>query len=216
MKPIYSRKHFAVRHAASKDETRYNLCGVYFDSDGSTVATDGHMLLRTVRVEQHSAGDFPSVEGFETSDGELEPFILPMGAVDIIRKALPKKSTTLPILDCAALAREEANGNGQVRFAVTDLEQTQTPQARKIEADFPKYSPVTPDDDDKPTYTVTINATLLERLLKAAKEFGSDRRDQPLKIELWAEPDDVISKPLRITHHTCDGDLEALIMPMRR
>jgi DNA polymerase III sliding clamp (beta) subunit (PCNA family) len=45
-----TRRTLAPLHCASNDETRYNLRSLHFDTDGSTVATDGHLMARAVPV----------------------------------------------------------------------------------------------------------------------------------------------------------------------
>ena len=206
---LYSKAHMAVRHAASKDPTRYNLNGIHFQADGDTVATDGHILLQA-HAERPPDEEFPSVEGYEPdADPQLDSFILPLETVNALVKKLPKNPFS-PVLACAALDVKRANTNGAARFYTTDLETTQTTEGKKVDGEFPNTKQVKPEGE--PDATVCLNLDLLERVHKAVKEFRSSSSQKPaVKIELRGE-----LSAVRIEFYDPNvGTLEALVMPMR-
>ena len=217
-KMLYSKAHFAVRHAASTDETRYNLNGLHFRGDGTTEATDGHMLIRikaaTPAYDEHPNG----------TEGVPEPFILPLEAAHRVAKAIPKRSPS-PVLTHAALDVPSTNGNGSARFVVTDgyngTGNEQAIEAKKIEGEYPNTDQVIPKDAP---FSFCINLTLLERVIKASKEFGGsgkgkdskgkDSKGNQAHFAKFHVTDN--SSPVRITISNPDvGELEAVIMPVR-
>jgi len=210
---LVSKSHLSVRHGASKDASRYNLNGVRFEADGSTVATNGHLLMRT-RIEPQSSEEYPSWDGFSAqSDATLEPFTLPLDTADSLAKAVKanektRSARTMPILSNAALDVAATNANGKARFGVTDLESGQVIEGRKVEGDFPNYHQVIPAPE-KFTRSVHVNAGYLATILKAASEFG---HHGAIKLELQDDP----MSPIRLSVHNPDiGDFEAILMPMR-
>ena len=166
---LYSRAHFAVRHAASKDESRYNLNGVHFRADGSTEATDGFMLIR-VKAEVPPDDEHP-----RGCEGKPEAFTLPIDAVDRIVKGLPKRNK-IPILDYAVLDVPATNANGSARFVSTDLESDAVTEARKVEAEFPDTGHILKPEREAETPAFAINLDLVVRLAKAVREFTGSTR----------------------------------------
>ncbi len=76
MPVLIDKRDLAVLHAASKDETRYMLCSVLVEKDGTLVATDGRMLLAVTREREAEGLDADAV--VERPDAEA------------LRKAVPK------------------------------------------------------------------------------------------------------------------------------
>jgi len=230
---LVTKAHLAVRHAASKDKTRYNLNGVYFRGvthEGEvaypvTEATNGHMLLRITAAVSPDA-DFPAVAGLTLSAEDPTPFILPVDAADDLAARLKKKPrTTMPILADAVLDVPYTNANGKALFVLTDLETAQRVEARKIDGWWPNTDSVIPakrqhvegegeegEDarlvDDAPSFTV--NLELLERVLKAARE--ADIAGPACAARFWVI--DALS-PLRIEMSGDGGELLAVVMPLR-
>lgn len=73
-----------VAKAMSKDETRYNLNGVYVDPKGKLVCTDGHRL------------HFADIEGV----GKARPTIIPSGTVKILEGFKAEKAYVKKIFEC--------------------------------------------------------------------------------------------------------------------
>lgn len=116
--------------AASSEETRYHLQGVYFHSDVSdseegqpadsqfcSAATDGHRLA-CYRI--------PSPEGADNLPG----FILSSKTCDVLTKLLQKKHEMV----------EVSLSDSQIRFHFEDLDFL----ARLVDAEFPDYKSVIP------------------------------------------------------------------------
>lgn len=198
---IVTRKHLAVRHAASKDPSRYMMNGIHFREDGLVEATDGHMMLR-VRAGSPEADGFP--EGVGQVVENLRPFTCPTESAEKLRKVIPK-GKRFPQLEGAVLVKDEAD---TVEFRTTDLETVDSVTARKLDGEFPKTDQVMPEGE--PLVTVYLSGVLLERVIKAAKEMGGPK-NLPLKFEIRDE-----GSPVVVSLKDEDGDvLTGLIMPVR-
>ena len=206
---LYSKSQLAVRHAASKDSTRENLCGVRFKKDGTVEATDGHILCR-IKAETPPVGEFPTV-GDAKLEGEVQDFTLELGAVERIVKALPKRPR-MPVLAHAAVNVPATNGNGSAEFITTDLETAQTIKGRKLEDNWPNTDMVIPADDGEGA-SFCVNLSLLVRIEKSVREFmGGSRIGAPVRIKLGRDG----YAPIKITAKNPDvGELTAVVMPMR-
>lgn len=206
---LVSKAQLTVRHAASKDTSRYNLNGIRFEADGRTVATDGHRLY-TVTAEVPSDDDYPNVADVENTSEPLEPFILPSETADRVRKAIPKKQRA-PILEYARLDVASTNANGSARFVTTDIENAQVVEGRKIEGEFPDWRKVMPEEG-KAQVTVTLNWQYLADIGKALNEFAPGSRGKAVKLEIT----DALS-PVKFTATDPDSGAEftGIIMPMR-
>ncbi len=205
---LFNRSAFVVRHAASRDETRYHINGVRFEADGTLVATDGHRLYRVeTPAEMLDPADFPDCGDVTPTEDALEAFTLPLAAANAIVKAIPKNGT-LPALRHARLDVAATNANGRARLVTTDLETVAPLEARKLEGDFPNYRQVMPEGE--PVATVAFNAKYLADAAKAVVEFTGNPR-AALKLELFGE-----LSPARITATNADGQtFTAIVMPMR-
>lgn len=230
---LVTKAHLCVRHAASKDETRYNLNGVRFrgverSADGGapfpvTEATDGHMLIRVTAASNPDA-EMPPITGMEGSELDPVPFILPLKAADELAALLKKadKRLNMPILANALLDVPHANSNGSVRFAITDLERVSRVESRKIDGEYPNVDSVIPArpqveragklEDGPPSFV--INLELLERVIKAAREGGfSFGKSRSISARFYVK--DCVS-PIRVEiSHPDVGELLAVVMPMR-
>ena len=204
---LYNRSHFAVRHAASKDVTRYNLCGVHFRADGSVEATDGHMAARATSGTP-PAEEFPDV-GIESTSEPLEPFVLPLSAATEIVKAIPRRQS-MPVLEHAALDVAGANSGENARFVTTDLEVKRPVEFRKIDGEYPNVDQVMPQMKGKPAFV--LDASLVERACKIAREFCGGAKLPPVKMQFYPgkKHDGVgirVEDPDR-------GELVIVVMPM--
>ena len=217
---LVTKAHLCVRHAASKDETRYNLNGVHFRgverSEGGalspvTEATDGHMLIRVTAASDADA-EYPEVAGFEPSPLPPEPFTLPLGAADELADVLKwagKRKGSMPILALAALDVPHANANGAVRFIATDLETQRKVEAKKIDGEFPPIDRVIPE---RPELSFAVNLNLLEKVLKAARE-GGFATSRGCSARFYVK--DALSA-IRVEISNPDvGELLAIVMPIR-
>ena len=206
---LLQRKALEIVRAASKDQTRQSICGIRIEGDGTTIATDGHILAKFTPTVNPDGKEYPAIEGVNADDGEskLQPFTLPTEAVAILLKALPKKTPRfLPILGNVALDVEQTNGNGCAVAAITDLENPQVFKLRKVSDDFPEYQNVFPKG--KPKLVIGFMMPAVENLLSTLGATGVDE----FVVELRDE-----RGPALIKARTKDGDglVTALIMPAR-
>ena len=81
MPVLIDKKDLAVLHGASRDETRYNLCSMLIEKDGTLVATDGYMLLAATRERE--------AEGLDAD------VIVSRDSVEGLKKAMPKHGSAV-------------------------------------------------------------------------------------------------------------------------
>src|ERR1041385_2805119 len=182
-------KALQVVKAASKDETRFALCGIRIEPDGATVATNGHILARFRPTIHPDPKEFPAVEGCSAVDPDgaaLAPFTIPTDSVNALLKALPKqKGRVLPILNHIALDVAETNRNGHAVCATTDLENPQVIRPRKIDADFPTYENVYPKG--KPQMVIGFSLAAFRDALETLKATGVEYFVAELRDETRSE-----------------------------
>jgi DNA polymerase-3 subunit beta len=138
----------AVRHAASQDDSKYNLCGINLCRDQgrlTATATDGHRLSL-------AAVEMDGIDAFDK-------LLLPAKAARILAGAVSGVSL--------ALGTEGKNGN-QVLFDAADLELT----VRLIDGDFPDYRRVIPTNYDQ---HLVIDAAALADAVSACAVVGEGR-----------------------------------------
>jgi DNA polymerase-3 subunit beta len=143
-------------YAASQDETRYNLNGVYLEpqAEGSAlvmVATDGHRL---VRVERNFEGAFP----------QRTPVILPRKGLGEMRRVLDDGDgpVALGFKDNHAVIKKGATLLGM----------------RLVDGQFPDYKQVIPKLADK---IVRVTRSDLLDSLKRVSVLAQDKM-QPVKL----------------------------------
>lgn len=205
---LINKASLSVRHAVDLKDERSALRGVRICPDGVTYATDGHIMMMA-HVETESPAEFPVVDGVrgEELPPLAEAFTLPVDAADSIVKALPKKARH-PILLNALIDTARAAANGTVRIVTTNLKQSSTIEANKIEESFPDVSQIAPRAE--PVAVVGIDLTYLEKFAAAARDLGCGR--PIVKLEVFGEMD-----PVRVTAETVDGTatLIGMVMPVR-
>jgi DNA polymerase III sliding clamp (beta) subunit (PCNA family) len=157
-----SKANLAVRHLAGADASRPALMALRVESDGATVATNGHALLK---VSAHNPVGVP-----------LVPSSVSAKDVDAVAKALKKG-------DCAAVDVSAANANGHVPFTVGSA----THALAKVDESFPDYGQVYPRD--VPSASIGFGVDLMIQTLKAMKEAGVstirlDIRDELTPLQL--------------------------------
>ena len=161
-KPVMlERVHLDAVAFASKRPGRYQIMGLQVNADGSTVATNDHMLIRVPASGLDSA-DFPAVDGAGDKPLPDAGVILPADAVKATLKSLPKmggrSGVQIPILTAAHCAM---NGSDRVKVAVTDLESPNVAAIKPIEGQFPDYKQVTPAVTPESHITIGVDPAYL-------------------------------------------------------
>ena len=210
-----SKRQLAPRHAASTDETRYNLNGVHIKPDGSTEATDGHMLIQVSRYVEDDGEETRSIERGVALGSELsKDTIVTLDGVDSIRRAMPKRKDS----DRSVMVDvKESNLNGSVRVVWPDGEC----RSEKVVGEYPNTGQVIPEISDG-DIQFCVNFQLLERLAKAVKEFKSEDRGKSLAVKVTIRPTSgedgcgLVLTPIRFDATNDAGEeLLGVIMPMR-
>jgi len=158
--PILAEMIDRTIYAASADETRYNLNGVYFESLPESgklrmVATDGHRLAY---VDRSLSSPF---EGLEQG-------------VIIPRKALLELKRLVDEEDADEVEIGFEGNNGLVQ------KQGVTLVMRLIEGEFPNYRQVIPQ---QLTHQLTVSVESLTRVLRRVALLSSER-SRAVKLEL--------------------------------
>ena len=203
---LLSKKQLAVAGAASTDETRYAINGIFINPDGKIQATDGYIAVTFMLGEGLDEKEFPTIEGLgAVDDTALVPFTLHRDSCLQITKALPKKSR-LPIVNCARLDVAATNANGCAVIGITDLESPQVLRPKKIDSQFPDFSKVEPSGN--PALSVGIGIDALEKLIKTLKALEVTS----FKLSLYDDG----AGPMSIDAHNKAGDsVHCLLMPYR-
>ncbi|MGM9512425.1 hypothetical protein ACS5NO_32130 [Larkinella sp. GY13] len=147
--------------AASKEETRYYLCGVYFHAIDGKIAlagTDGYSIIQIV-----TGADAPE---------ELEPFILGTDDIKIILSMVKMECKThgnvVPI--------ELQFQKGIVKIGPSLKEYRFTP----IDGTYPDYQQVIPSAEPAPITEIGFNGNLFGVMQKAAN-LHSDSKNSGLR-----------------------------------
>jgi DNA polymerase III sliding clamp (beta) subunit (PCNA family) len=179
------KSDFSILKAASKDESRYNLNAVRFESDGRMVATDGHMLVTFAPPEETQLG-----EAFE------------VGAADFARLA-----KLIDARDAAEIDTEATRANGHVRVNAAGQKLN---VAKREDSEFPEWRKLfTTCDGAEGEIKVTLGARLLKTLCEIALAHSGERE---AGVTLRLNANNLDYGPMRVD---VDPGMTALLMPMR-
>ncbi len=180
---------FSTVLAASKDPSRYQLCGVYLervaDRKCKAVATDGKQLTEVTWNEEDDPEDHPHgtvpVEGFSA--------IVPSGDMKALEKMVPRSDKA--VLESVALD-ENPSMNGQpyhLPFVATDLDSTQKRDVRAIEATYPDYKWIVDRAPYRSGFQIRFNPYILaNQLLTVAKCAGMKKNGNGTVVLAFREP----------------------------
>ena len=214
---------FSTVQAASKDPSRYQLCGVYLervaDRKCRAVATDGKQLTEVTWNEEDDPEDHPHgtvpVEGFSA--------IVPSTDMKSLERMAPKSPR--PILENVALD-EHPSMNGQpfhLPFVSTDLDATQKRDVRAVEGTYPDYKSVINVTAYSGGFQIRFNPYILaNQLLTVAKCAGMKKNGngtvvlafrEPIRGDKHSQPE---RHPVQIWAKSEDGQIEVtgLAMPL--
>lgn len=150
------RKSLAVHHVAG-EKGRYAINGVLLETDGTTVATDGKMLL----VIQPSKQD----EGKELV-APKEHFVIPLGFARDVHKAIPKVHQSSGGKFDYATITEAKQDKLSLRIQNVGVQLMET---KPESGDYPKWKDLIPSIQ-KETMRFCLGLEVLERLVKVLKE----------------------------------------------
>lgn len=204
----------AVKQAASKTDSRYNLEGVRLDG-GAIVATGGHVLLYHDTPADTAPENYPELPpGFRTpvSDAGAEvSATVPLTVVDSAIKAVRGRHYIPAYQHIVATPLEghgarivATSGNGSVPV---DVDVDTDPDGPR----FPDWRNILIKGDTR--IRLVLGASQLEQLVKAAKVAGG--RDARVIFELTEIPKDgQVRQGVRLEIPTEQGDpIKGVIMP---
>lgn len=191
-----TKKLLALVHCASQDETRYNLNGIYFDGDGTSVATDGHVLGRIV--------PFGRSLGRQDRPTKGSAFILALEAVkDLIRRTKAKGSSVMLDVD------------DKRSRSIQDAEHRNTYEV--IDGEFPKWKQIHKKPSKAATkHTLCLSAEVLEKVLAASRQFTGTTKGAALKLEFTFVEDNLAPVFIEVLDKETSDSIEFSAMPMRK
>lgn len=144
--------------------------------------------------------------------------MLPRESVEALAKSVPREPKTgghrdaLKARGCARLDTAETNANGHARFYTTDRdgENLARMDVRKVVGEFPDWRQVIPKGEEA-AVSFGINLLLLERVVKAAKEWQSSNRGLTCRVDVKGP----LSPILFSLENEDDGEFQGVVMPMR-
>jgi len=140
--------------SVSKDESRYVLCGIFFETDGekfNLVSTDG----RRLSFYENKVG----------SGGSKFKAIIPTKAVNVLERSLTDGDDTVKVGISAS--------ENQIYFTFGNT----VIYSRMIEGDYPNYSQVIPD---KPTKNIVVET---EKILNATRKMLAVTTERAMAVK---------------------------------
>ena len=185
----------AVRHASANksQQNKYHLQSVYRDSDGSYVASDGHMLLRA-QVPMQEPGKH-AIVAREDLDRELK-----------VAKACKSGAVEVELA-----THIEPDQFPNWRAVVPELRSTAADAAGvEVEGTQGAYY--------RDELRVILDGRLLERVVKAAAEFHEGKPGQDVLLTFHFPTGEEEGRLVMVTcekNSEADGHLTAVVMPCR-
>ncbi len=174
--------------AVSRDELRPALTGVFFQiraNELRAVATDGHRLVRLIDANF-------------TSDGESRELILPVKALDMIKRNLPDDGEVELVI-----------GENQIMVRLPDA----TLYSRLIEGRYPHYESVIPQDNNN---KLVVSTAAIIQAVKRAQIFANPINRQIVfhlngnKVSISAEDIELGGKGKEVLDIEYDGDEQTI------
>ena len=171
---IIPKNALAVRHAASKDETRHTLTGVYISQNCNTAeaaATDGRILLRARWQTGNAEKEYPVIPNEPIDiDEKAASGILPREAVDNLVSSLPKKKH-LPILSFVKLLWQK--DRRATVITTGGVETANITPLKLVDGSYPNYELVMLKKENV-NITLRFAVSELKKLLAVLKEAGAE------------------------------------------
>ena len=207
---LLHRAVFAIRHCMTGEQGQYHVDQMKITKYVAQ-ATNGWIALE-VQTNGEDPTMFPSgsagMKAIEPVSDEVEEISISKETADGIFKALPKNGH-LPVLQNAMVGADGC----ECVLAVTDLDSSRIFKAQSPNSNFPDLDKVRPTEE--PLATFTLDAYLLNELLKVMRDFnGIKRQETPLLFEVY-ENDPKGNKPISFHAKNDTGQkMRGLIMPM--
>ena len=192
---LLSRANLAVLGAAASDRGRYALNGVLVDPDGTTVASDGAMLIACegtgAYVDAASAPD--CMKGAHVpADGLILPAEL---CADALRN-IPKRTYNNPFHTLVGMSAVEqlhdvaGHDVHRVELTTTDGERTKRVDMASVPGQFPNYSEVVPNPHTRaPVARFALGMGTLLRMIDTLRKMGAT---DALDVEVYGPKTPVV------------------------
>ncbi len=154
-----NRRNLAPIHCASTDAGRVNLKALRFEKDGTTVATDGHILAICRRATPKHGEHVP-----------LDPFSLPLPPLAPILKEQRKAKPAAAVIDTAT-----TNANSYCRIESGGVA-TEIPKVDGEDFKYPDYRAVIPTEPVM--LSVGLSLHNLEKVVTTARQFTGTRKGE--------------------------------------
>lgn len=181
--------------------------GLLIEADGSTVATDGHILFKFTPSPNGDPKEYPVFDGINPVDGKekLHEFVLSQGSARAILRVLPKeKRLPQPILKNIVLDVGQTNKNGHAVIGFTDFNRPTIFRPEKVKEKFPDYHKVFPKGKGK--FKIAFTTNVLRKALEVVNS---------LEIESFTLVFRGPKDPVEIVSATPAGKVLGLVMPCR-
>jgi hypothetical protein len=179
---LFSAGNLAVAAVASKNPTDIGLNCVHLDPDGTSVATDGKMLMAVGPVDA-SKFHFPDV-GEQTTPPSPRGVSVPLDLIDKAAKNMPRDKR--PALRHVALVK--ARDNKKIELATTDMRHEQKVAGLPKNEPFPDWRALIRTVRGSGGSRICVNRKALVELLRALENACPDRGDEnPVFVEINPE-----------------------------
>jgi hypothetical protein len=169
---LIERNALKVAKAASDDPERYAITGVLVQEDGSTIATNGTIVLHYIPPTPDPEFQYPLLEYLNPEEAEpLKPFIMPAKDALELAKAPQVEEGYELLKKYVSLDAALTNRRDTVVVGDTDMLTEHVRKIRKIDAKFPDVRKVL-QATRAPVFEVVLSVHLLKKLLDALHALG--------------------------------------------
>lgn len=179
---LFNRSNLEVSQVASKSSFDRGLNGLRVNPDGSTVASNGRVLLATGPADRNRAA-FPSYACDEV-DPPLTGIILPLELVDKAIKSIPSRTKRPQIQYCALSKVKDEN-----RIGVTSVDERGDPTTNvgtPVKEPYPEWENIIRKVRGKKEnrHRLCLNRKDLVELLRAMESASPSKGDIPIFLEI--------------------------------
>ena len=193
---LFNKHNLNVAKIADAICSREEMTSVLFTKN-LTCATNGYRLLEVSVDESLKVEDYPETPQGSAMRG-CSPFLVPAKTVEGLKVAGAKG---IPVTQCVAVKHVDGQ---KVEFLTTDLETARVVQARRIDAKFPDYERLFPQD--KPVAEIMVNGELLSELVKIMAGLKKE-----VRVKFYGG-----ERPLVLECGTPSQKARGLLMPIRQ